>query len=1136
MLSHLKFHRWGSSAPSSPVTPSAPKTPGENNQLQRHESHQSQYQQLDSAQLSPQPSSGSSMMPPVSATSSNQNNASPALPPTLPEIVRVASPELDPTDRKHHNVAASEVTGSSLRVDGHKYSSQSQQNQNAPALPRSPYEGKMDLGFIGGVALRNYKRTLQAQHEAASSQPETTEMPPASNLNSVSTSNSNDGRQETKSRPSLRQRPVPAPINTDTGPTRPPPQVLQHHTYGPHKSSSPSTFVAPTDVQKPTSSQGLSGRRPAGARAPPEPATTSSTSLNLAPPEPHKSRKGLPFLKSSMSSLLARRKHAQQVAEQLPHPSQTEQPTYDPRIRGTRVHDFSAPKRRGYSSESRENRRQSGDEERPSVPPKDSKSLSPEPMLVRGSSGPSVVESVQPHPEEDVAVQRQQSIPQRPESSSSSRYSDRTENAPGPVPAPTTRSRNISISSEMSMGSRLSGIPKHMKSTSSRFSFDMIGAAKQEKLLEERHRQREAEKKVSDSAMPRDSRFDDFDEDFDYDAMMDDDGLEERIPGVNADYEEEDNFYIGEDDVIGDDVDPDNDQENFAGFSFQRSNGTSPLIPSPGHSGLVGTPQPTGEAGDGQFLSPPQASPAGLGIQGTVTSNETATKVGPQEDLYYEDDFAEDLARPPSWEGAPFDESIFDNNDTDSYGRPIAGAFAQAKSDRQAALEEAAKRESDMTSRLSAQSDTAHQSTAHTSVSQAQPSSAKIDESWGGDTEATHTDHSTMTQDQGPMAAYQAALAAAAHVAAAKGKFKWEQSPSESQVLAPKGSVGEGEEEKLWQPSHDVDDDSFGYEDMDDFELDNGFVAEANAEALASDSDGWYGQEFGFYSAPVPGRDSKQGPSDKAAFMYANGGFFGPKDGVSRSKSGRVVSQEPNLTPITERSEYSNRNSVMSMMPGFALGTPVQSPGLAQLTMMADRGDEMSLSALLRLRNKAWGGSQASLASSREGSPRSERGDAPSSPWTAQWNGHPHAHARKGSLISGMSLESDANAHASNSPTATAACMSSSAPVGQGRSYIAPAPRLSASSQPEKGQHQAYAGKSPDSAGTSSCYSPAGSSVSPSLSRRSEPGHKHGNSADSISYTREDDSGEGRWVVERKRVDESGQVATAREVVEGGRI
>jgi hypothetical protein len=394
------------------------------------------------------------------------------------------------------------------------------------------------------------------------------------------------------------------------------------------------------------------------------------------------------------------------------------------------------------------------------------------------------------------------------------------------------------------------------------------------------------------------------------------------------------------------------------------------------------------------------------------------------------------------------------------------------------------------------------------------------------------------------MAAYQAALAAAAHAAAATGKFRWEQSPSENQSTAIEQSEErrvkrdddqEEEEEELWQPSHDVDDDSFGYEDMDDFELDDDFVAEANAEALASDSDGWYGQEFGFYSAPMHGRDAKQGNGDRAAFMYANGGFFGPKDGLSRSKSGRVVSQEPNLTPITERSEYSNRNSVMSMaIPGFALGTPIQSPGLAQLTMMADRGDDMSLSALLRLRNKAWGGSQPSLASSREGSPRSERGDAPPPPWTAQWNGqHPPAHARKGSFISGMSLESDFGS-ANASPTVTFPTMSSSAPVDRGRMHMTPAARLSASSRPEQG-HQVLASKSPNSAGTFS-YSPVDSSISPTLSRRSGPGHKHGNSADSISYMREDDSGQGRWVLERRRTDELGQVETEREVVEGGRI
>ncbi len=139
----------------------------------------------------------------------------------------------------------------------------------------------------------------------------------------------------------------------------------------------------------------------------------------------------------------------------------------------------------------------------------------------------------------------------------------------------------------------MSALPRHMKSTSSRFSFDMIGAAKQEKLLEERHRQRAAERLTPDPRDPRDSSFDEYDEDFDYDAMMEDDGLEEMIPGVNADYEDEEDIL--EEEFEGGDLeaemeDPDNDQENFAGFVFQRSNPPS-SITSPHTPGMLATPR-----------------------------------------------------------------------------------------------------------------------------------------------------------------------------------------------------------------------------------------------------------------------------------------------------------------------------------------------------------------------------------------------------------------------------------------------------------------------------------------------------------------------------------------------------------------
>ncbi|KAK6330124.1 hypothetical protein TWF730_004624 [Orbilia blumenaviensis] len=75
-------------------------------------------------------------------------------------------------------------------------------------------------------------------------------------------------------------------------------------------------------------------------------------------------------------------------------------------------------------------------------------------------------------------------------------------------------------------------------------------------------------------------------------------------------------------------------------------------------------------------------------------------------------------------------------------------------------------------------------------------------------------------------------------------------------------------------------------------------IAEANRDALAYDSDGWYGQEFDFY------------PSSSTNSTYLAGGFFGidlPKPGFIRN---------PSLTPISERSEGSLRNSLSIINPG----------------------------------------------------------------------------------------------------------------------------------------------------------------------------------------------------------------------------
>jgi hypothetical protein len=906
-----------------------------------------------------------------------------------------------------------------------------------------------------------------------------------------------------------------------------------------------------------------------------------------------------------------RRKNAQNPPDRLPLPpnNAAEEPSYDPRIRGTRVHDFSAPRRKPYAAsndnglapkvsngaqsiahkkslpELPNDRGQEGDEELPALYQRHTSTGEP----AVGATRPESAEGIQRRnntstSSEPSLSQRGHSQVQRKAVPASLRHQTSNSStvdsnatavsaAKSAASAKANHARNISMASEISAKSHMSSVPRHMKSTSSRFSFDMIGAAKQEKILEERHRQREAEKKEMDAANPRDSRFDDFDEDaFDYDAMMDDDGLEERIPGVNADLDDDD-YYLEEEMM-----DPDNDQENFSGFAFQRSHG-SPVTPiahqeeggnSPndlesGTSDLA-TPSGSADIGTGSSLVSSEHTataapePAGLGIhnagiqEAAVLQSTTIDNTRKAEDDLYFDDgligddnpLAEDLAASPEWDDTPFDESIFDNNDTDQYGRPVPGAFAQAQSQRQAANQDATKRESDMTSRFSAQSK-ASGSTAHTSLSAGAPSVQHEAVDKSAYQEAASRSNS-VAADSSPMAAYQAALAAAAYQAAASGKFMRSSSPAGDETEDDNANdstpnLGTAQYTQGMGLDDDDDDDDYGfsYENMDDFDVDDdAIVAEANASALANDSDGWYGQEFGFYSAPMSQHGQHSSSSNGAAYLYSNGGFFGPKglEGVNRSASGRVVSREPNLTPITERSEYSNRNSMMSMaLPWQGPGTPIQSPGLAQLAMMAETSDEMSLSSLLRLRSRAWGGSQISLASSREGSPKSDRGELPSAPWAGSYNGPSMAssvHGRKNSVYSAISYDSESCSLA-ESPTVTMhMSMPNSISTMQNDVPTGPTKRLSSSSQPEQSHSSLLSGSELVAGSLSSA---SARSHDGAFGRRSGMGHQHKNSADSISYTKEEESGETRWVIERRRVADSGEVEVLeREVIEGGRI
>ncbi|KAL7944586.1 hypothetical protein V8C42DRAFT_325257 [Trichoderma barbatum] len=1160
MLSHLRFHRRGPSNPTSP----APDQPSPSSLHQQSPLNPDSASPLDS-QLS--------------------SSASTSLPPTLPPITRVTSTELnlEPLGEKR---------------DVEKQPQQQPQPQQTVSRPpqaqRSGYS--TGSGFIGGVALRNYQRNVEAQQ--------------------------GDGHAQAS-----HQTPM---LNNADLQSRPTPQA-----------SSSSKGIASLSIGNlPYSSS--SSQRPSGSRLAGE-SLPSSTVLNI---EPQKGKKGLPFLKNPMSTLLLRRRNNQTLTNTLPLPldSRLDEPTYDPRIKGTRVHDFSAPRRRtnapatdtvairsaslanialesGVGSHDGAETRglvvldgqlqrrmmsSASDPARPESGSTNSHTIAQSSSVSSVRTGSSTAEQAFPLDDHvvagltmkgnDPALQPTPSVA----SQATTQEVDNSVRNTGSIR--TTRSRNVSLSS----------IPRHMKSTSSRFSFDMIGAAKQEKILEERHRQRELDKRAAQGET-RDSRFDDFDEDaFDYDDMMDDDGLEEKIPGINADYDDEeepyldDQYYEQEAQYIEDDVDPDDDQENFAGFTFQRSNATSSLA-TPQSGGMLSTPRDA----DGEVigcamtkdtpglpspLSPdPGSAPdqgvdaevSGLGIHGVDAVSTSFKTLGLEagsvpapigmpppagtrrgindDDLYFDEGmasfggvFAEDLAGSPVDDGVPFDESIFDNDDTDQYGRPLPGAFALAKSTREkngqeAPAQETEKQESEMQSQLDVAQSVTETSTSINTEHSHQNAVAEASSDLLPLSETTIVAPQPTAYSANPIAAYQAALAAAAQKAAESGQFERAaaQSPTDADNNG-QASTNFDDSNALHQ--YEYDDYGYSYDDMDDFEMDDdAIIAEANASALANDSDGWYGQEFGFYAAPVNNHASSSSNMDDHG--YVAGGFFGPKgaSNLNRSISGRVVSREPNLTPITERSEYSNRNSLMSLgMPPIS-GTPiVQSPGLAQLAMMADRGDDqMNLTALLRLRSKAWGGSQASLASSKDGSPRSERGDAPGSPrgpsFPAGFPPSTAGHTRKNSVFSIISRDSEGSVPASPTlamPTSALARSSSVEPDFMNRNTdMASAWGAVTASPVQMGSNILQEGISPLS---DPPYPPAftapnahphamGSNQDVSLP---EKGHqRQKGSTDSISYMMEEESGETRWVMERRRTGEFGQVEILeREVVEGGRI
>ncbi|KAK5086480.1 hypothetical protein LTR05_003648 [Lithohypha guttulata] len=355
------------------------------------------------------------------------------------------------------------------------------------------------------------------------------------------------------------------------------------------------------------------------------------------------------------------------------------------------------------------------------------------------------------------------------------------------------------------------------------------------------------------------------------------------------------------------------------------------------------------------------------------------------------------------------------------------------------------------------------------------------------------------------LAAYHDALAMAATKAAEDGKFN--RSVSFSQVsddetdspfhnTGPEASTAGSRYSNNIISSAISDEDGFGFDDDLD---DEAMIAAANAEALENDDDGFYGQEFGFF-ARARGKESAE---------YTNGGYFASRgsNGIKRSHSGKNNFQEPNLTPITERSEWSTRNSIASLplhigIPGTTQSLP--SPGIAHLlerdSPIVD--DEMSMSTLMKLRGRAFGGSSTSINS------LADRHHAHTSPLA-------HSSGYHVAATDGFAGRMSSPAHHKNLDLSEF----EDEDVDHGNEKFV---------LPHNTFHKKLMTPVRDTSHSSS------EQVTSSPMSRKGNHSRNSSGAESVSYARDDD---GRWVLERRRTGDDGELELIdREYLEGMRI
>jgi hypothetical protein len=814
---------------------------------------------------------------------------------------------------------------------------------------------------------------------------------------------------------------------------------------------------------------------------------------------------------------------------------------------------------------------------------------------------------------------------------------------------PSSRSRATSITDPTFQSA---GLPSRFTSRASRFSFQISGGtdSAQEAILEERHKQKAAEKASKEVCNSTNTIEDDYD-DYGMDDYDMDGGFEEEIPMLG----EEDEF-----EGLGDQsIDAGINNFDFSSLSIQPdlNYAMSPMNPM----GQLQTPvdangNPIGFAMSHeqlqqyqQRISPTQPDTSDYSNDRSPTEYQTDLQHASSEasklqidtytqktlggnnkqslgdvdlgdDMYFDDGL---IGEQDENDAAEFDESVFDDPDGPLYDRKVKPPPAVEQLPPASSLPHPG----------FLSSETGYEADDDTMTRHLDPYEPSL-------AHKTSVTHQHTLPDFNNMEAYHSALADATTRAEAAGRFTRKASvdvgqpssdPEETSFLSdsrPSLVPDDGRfsmEADGFPPEDDVFGMTSGFDDYDYSEYDSNLeddpmIAAANAEALAFDDEGFYGQEFGFYASAV-------GDSPNAW-----GGFFGPS-GVNRTVSGRNAVREPNLTPITERSEYSTRNSFISLNHFRDGQQPLQSPGLAQLARMSPyewpEEEGMSIEALLKLRKGAFGGSGSSLPASTSNSPRN------SSPMGMQFV--PRLSSAAGNRMiehTDSELESDESANIEDgyegngeddegledavnaayedededgsddnigaerpeSPTLTSSDYNSlSSPDNRHTESMPPLPsaaQLQALHSMPSPSHVALP-MSPDGLALKSPanmplpMSPYGiplaspfvasqrptappsidtsmSSPSATMSNSTGPrrpsmalvspisnsspitpggtwraGHsRKGSAADSVTYVRDhDEAGEGRWILERRRTAESGELELiGREIVEGGRI